>query len=979
MPRVLLLLLLTSLLCTCGSAPEKRFERIVGIDFQNAIPENDSINILSQEYLYNGGGVGVGDFDGNGLPDLFFSGNYVSSRLYLQTKPWEFEDVTEAAGLTTDVWCAGVNVHDVNGDGRPDIYLATLNPNGAHDTPNRLYLNEGLEGGVPTFGEAATAYGLADPAYSTHSVWLDVENDGDLDLYLLNNGIEEFNRNVPKGPDTSGRAKSVDRLYRNENGRFTPENIKTKGWGLGVVAQDFNLDGYPDIYVANDFVSSDFMLINRGDGTFDDEIRDRLRHTSRNAMGVDVADLTGDGRAEIMTVDMLPDDNLRRKTMFGHVPHQTDRMERRRGYVRQYVRNTLQLANADGTYSDVAFQAGVAATDWSWAPLLADFNNDGRRDIFVSNGYPKDITNLDFADFSDQAAQFGTAETQLKIVREALAGIDGVHQPNYLFENNGDLSFSASDWLPDEPSYSNGAVFVDLDRDGDLDLVTNNLNEPVGLLRNLSREQRPSSTNYLSIDLSGPPGNPDGLGTKIWVTVGDSVTYHEQYRQRGYLSTVDRLVHVGLGSQRVVDEVRVRWPDGKGEIFNDVPANQILNPRYNTNLPPVDLPAAKLPVYTAEPLQNGPAHANDLFTDFDLSPLSVRDLSRLGPELLAKDIDDDGVDELIFYPGTDEPAQVWRQDKNGALTQVHTSVGRSQAGVSSREDGVNSQGRLPATTGGPEEITTKTTVVDTDGDGIDERVSVGEYLPVTIYGSEDQATGKEVTGTAGWHYSVTAVDLDGDGDQDLVVGNAGLNTPYRVDAEHPLIVRADDYDGNGTVDPLLFSYNGNVAYPVHPRNTLGRQLPSLKRQIPDFTTYGSWTIDSFPPLSERGVELRAVEFRSLYLENDGAGNFTARPLPNMAQTAPLRDALAVTLDDGRPALLCIQNDYAVEPIGGRLDAGTGFALYLDGDGELVVDTDYVSLPYDTRSIVKLRTASGEDMILVGINGGPVLQLVRTRQ
>ncbi|MEL7163028.1 MAG: CRTAC1 family protein, partial [Bacteroidota bacterium] len=427
-------------------------------------------------------------------------------------------------------------------------------------------LNQGLDSsGVPVFKEAAARYGLDDLGYGTHSAWFDYELDGDLDLYVLNNAIEDYQRNVAKGTDTTGRGKSVDRIYREEDGRFVPTNeLKTEGWGLGVAVQDFNHDGYPDIYVANDFLSNDFLLINQEGKSFRDEIKERIPHTSRNSMGVDVADLNGDGESEIMVVDMLPDDNYRVKTMFGDVPHQADRIERQRGYVQQYVRNTLQRNNGDGTFSDLAYQAGVAATDWSWTPLLADFDNDGRRDIFVSNGYPKDITNKDFIDFSELATQFGTAEAQLKKVMEALQDVDGVHQPNYFFRNEGDLSFSQPGWLPNEPTYSNGSVFVDLDRDGDLDLVTNNINEPAGVFRNQLRERRPEESHYLLIDLTGGLTNRDGLGTKIWVTYGDTTLYHEHYRQRGYLSTVDQLIHFGLGRNERLDRLTVRFPDGRG-------------------------------------------------------------------------------------------------------------------------------------------------------------------------------------------------------------------------------------------------------------------------------------------------------------------------------------------------------------------------------------------------------------------------------
>ncbi|MEM1357334.1 MAG: CRTAC1 family protein, partial [Bacteroidota bacterium] len=687
--RTLIFLLLLALCYGCGPSENTLFTPIAGIDFANTIPENDSVNIIVFEYIYNGGGVGVGDFDQDGNPDLVFSGNYVSSRLYLQKNSWEFTDVTETAGLTTEVWCSGVNVADVDGNGWEDIYFTTLNPSGEKDTPNLLYLNQGTNAeGSPTFIEAAAEYGLDDRSYGIHSAWFDYENDGDLDLYLLNNAIEQYNRNVAKGTDTTGRGKSVDRIYRNENNRFAnTEEIQTEGWGLGVAVQDFNFDGFADIYVANDFLSNDFLLINQEGKGFRDELRERLPHQSRNSMGIDVADLTGDGQPEIMVVDMLPDDNRRVKTMFGDIPHQGDRTERQRGYAQQYIRNTLQLNNGDGTFSDIAFQAGVAATDWSWTPLLADFDNDGDRDIYVSNGYPKDITNKDFIDFSDQATQFGTRESQLKTVMEALAEVEGVHQPNYFFRNDGELQFTEADWLPEEPTYSNGGVFVDLDRDGDLDLVTNNINEPAGLYRNNLRERAPESAHYLLLDLEGPTGNPDALGTKVWLSYGDTTHYHDHYRQRGYLSTVDQLVHFGLGRNTKADKLVIQFPDETGKTLTDVPVDQVLTVAWEPGLSPIMAPSSahKKAALTAVPLINGPVHQESSYSDFDAYALALRDKSRNGPALAAIDLEGDGIDELVFGGAAGQPVTIWKQETNGpidqntntALTQVQ-SLGETE-------------------------------------------------------------------------------------------------------------------------------------------------------------------------------------------------------------------------------------------------------------------------------------------------------------
>ena len=571
MPRSCFYLLIGILSASCGGE-EHLLQRLnneeIGVDYVNLIVEDDTMNPLKFEYIYNGGGVGVGDFDNNGLPDLYFSGNRVSGELFLQLSPWNFARVTEAAGLNTTAWCAGVNVHDVDGNGYEDIYLATLSPT-QRASPNLLFLNQGPnEAGIPEFEEAGRAYGLDHPGYGTHSAWLDLENDGDLDLFVVNNSLEVVSRKQLNGTDTTGTARSMDAIYVNladSTGRATfkrQNRLKEEGWGLGVIPSDFNNDGATDLYVANDFWSVDHYFINDGSGNLSTQTQVAFAHTSRNSMGVDAADLNNDGRPEIMTVDMMPNTNLRRKTMFGDLPFGIDRRAYLAGYGRQYVRNALQYNNGDGSFSDIGWQTGTAATDWSWTPLLADFNNDGYKDIFISNGYPKDVTNRDFIDFSQANSMFGTDEVITQNVREALEKAGGVHQPNSIFRNGPDLSFAETNWIEDKPTYSNGAIYVDLDADGDLDLVTNNLNEPAGIYRNYIREKHPEISHFLQLELRGPSRNPDGLGCKVYLWTNDGqLQYVEQQRQRGYLGTVDATLHFGLGETSSVDSLLVLWPN----------------------------------------------------------------------------------------------------------------------------------------------------------------------------------------------------------------------------------------------------------------------------------------------------------------------------------------------------------------------------------------------------------------------------------
>ena len=1064
MLRSLIAILSLGLAACSGTPEEARFlSREVNVDFVNAIEEDAEVNILRYEYLYNGGGVGAADFNNDGLYDLFFTGNLVSSELYLQQADGTFRKVTVEAGLTTDVWCAGVAVADIDGNGYEDIYLSVLDPADEEPSPNLLFLNDGPAGAdsIPRFREVAVAAGVADPGYGTQAAFLDLDRDGRLDLYLLNNSLENYPRTIAKGTDTVGRGASVDRIYRNvtEPGgplRYEPvDQRQTEGWGLGIGVQDFDGNGYPDLYVGNDFMSNDFLLVNEG-GRLRDRITERMAHQSKNTMGVDIADLDNDGHAEIVTVDMLPDDNLRRKTMFPDIPFQPFRQEQLAGYNTQFVRNTLQYANGDGTYSDVALQAGMAATDWSWAPLLADFDNDGRRDIFISNGYPRDITNRDFMDYTQEISQFGTMEARYQAVARALLELDGVYQQDFIFRNQGGMEFSVTNWLPEDPTYANGAAVVDLDNDGDLDLVTNNINQPARIYYNQSREQRPDSTHFLGVRLIGPAGNPDGLGARVYLASGDLRTYAEQQRVRGYLSTVDARLHFGLGGRTGVDSLVVVWPDGRQSRRTDPGTDRYLTVDYAEaaagdrvawfpGRSPALLPVAESGL---------PEHRESAFSGFDNYALSLRDISRDGPVLVVDStghlicggaagqavevVDLGGGAQVQGLPGTEagEATALLLFDYDGdGVQDLYVGNGSSEFPSGDQRLGdllfrgagneyVPADGVLPDL----RMVTGAVAAADVDGDGdmdlfIGSRLEAGQYplAPVSYllendngkYTVRDELEVGMVTGAVwqdlngdgapdlalvgdynalriflnvdgelvaqpvdpnlvGWWYSLIPNDLDGDGDVDLLAGNYGQNGAYRASVDHPLVVRAQDYDGNGAVDPIVTAWDGTGYYPVHPRNTLGRQLPSLKHQIPDYATYGSWTADNMPELGETGVEIAAREFRSVWFENDGQGNFTPHPLPRRAQAAPVRAAVPWTLADGRAALLVVQNDYATEILGGRMDAGTGFALTLDAAGGPEVLPDYWSVRGDARSVTRWG-----NRVFVGVNNGRIWEYVPT--
>ncbi|TAL62358.1 MAG: CRTAC1 family protein, partial [Bacteroidetes bacterium] len=565
------------------------------IHFNNQIIENDSINQLDIENVYNGGGVGIGDFNKDGLPDIIFTGNLVPCKLYLNKTNFKFQDVTDEANVNGGgKWCRGVAVIDINGDGWQDIYVSATLKKKPEDRKNLLYINQGLDkNNIPFFKEEAAEYGLDDDSHTTQADFFDYDNDGDLDVYLVVNEIsEKISPYLFRPVLKDGTNPSTGKLFRNEwsdslkhpvfSDVSKQAGIQTEGYSHSAIITDINNDGWQDIYVGNDFLTNDLLWINNKNGTFTDQLPIYFKHISANSMGNDIEDINNDGLVDVISLDMNPEDNYRKKMMLPPSSYQAYQNTELYGYSYQYIRNTLQLNQGPvlgkndsvslPIFSEIGYYSGITATDWSWTPLLTDFDNDGYRDLIVCNGFPKDITDHDFAMFRARAFLVSSKNQILSQVPE-------VKLHNYSFRNNADLTFSdVSDlWGLTTPTFSNGAAYADLDDDGDLDLIINNINDEASLYRNNSREQHKEKSHYIQIQLKGNSRNNQGLGTwiEIYYDHGKKQVW-ENNPFRGYLSTIEDIAHFGTGEVNTIDSVVVKWQNGNIQVLHNIPADQLI-------------------------------------------------------------------------------------------------------------------------------------------------------------------------------------------------------------------------------------------------------------------------------------------------------------------------------------------------------------------------------------------------------------------
>jgi len=794
-----------------------------GIHFNNTIVENDSINPSDMINVYNGGGVGIGDFNKDGLQDVYFTGNLVANKLYLNKGDFKFEDVTAAAGVDgAGKWCKGVAVVDINNDGWPDIYVCASIYSDPERRKNLLYINQGNDQkGVPHFKEMAAAYGLDANCHSTMANFFDYDGDGDLDMYLVvNENVRSDNPNFFRPIRKDGSNPSTGRLYRNDRNDslghpvFTDVSrqagILVEGYGHAATITDINRDGWPDIYVSNDFLSNDILYINNGDGTFTDQTRQYFKHTSATAMGQDVEDINNDGLSDIMVLDMNPADNYRKKTMMGGNNYLTYQNSDYFGYQYQYVRNTLQLNQGPRVgqndsigapaFSEISYYAGVSETDWSWAPMVADFDNDGYRDMVITNGYPKDVTDHDFTVFRAKANNLLPKADLIKQIPE-------VKLHKYAFRNEGGCRFSdvSAAWGLTTTAYSNGAAYADLDNDGDLDMIINNINDEALVYRNEgSGTGVPGGHHYLGVKFLGDSLNKEGLGARVELHYGGGrQQVYENTPYRGYLSTIEAGAHFGLDTTKVVDTVLVKWPDGRQQVLLHVAADQVLKVNIRDAGPAAPVrggmagrgaPAVDGGFATAslfrEVTDSVGIHyrqSQQDFIDFTIQKMLPHKFSEYGPALAVGDVDGNGLDDLVMGGAPGQATQLFLQQANGRFVQRALLPGDS-AGAKRADD----MGVL---------------LLDADGDGdLDLYIASGGYgsSPQTaayqdrLYSNDGKGNFRLEEGALPANLNskccVRAADFDHDGDLDLFVSG-------RVEPGHypkpvsSYLLRNDSHDG----------------------------------------------------------------------------------------------------------------------------------------------------------------------------------------
>jgi hypothetical protein len=1037
---------------SCSSKKAEPLFQLVkdsGIDFNNKVVDREDENSFYFRNFYNGGGVALGDINNDGLADVFLSSNMGENKLYLNKGSFQFEDISNKAGLKQDsMWSTGVTMADVNEDGWLDIYVCSSGHMKDGRRVNKLYINNHNN----SFTEEAKQYGLNISGYCTQASFFDYDMDGDLDMFLINNSPMPINtlgymnrRNVPDAqwPVADFLKGGGDHLYRNDEGKFK-EVTREAGihgtlmsFGLGVTVGDINNDGYPDVYVANDSYERDYLYINQKNGTFKDDLENCVGQNSFSSMGADLSDINNDGYPDLFTTDMLPGDDYRLKTLGAFDNIDLHRQRIRNGLYNQYMKNCLMVNNRNGQFLEASNFSNVQATDWSWGALFFDADNDGLNDIYVCNGVNKDVTNLDFMDFfADDVIRDMVISGQKKNVDSVLSHIPVNAVPNCAFKNNGNLVFKevAKDWGLSEPSFSNGAAYADLDNDGDLDLIVNNENQKAFVYRNNSREQ--TANNYIGIQLKSVAPNTFAIGSKIKLFVDGQVFYRELIPSRGFQSSVDYRQIIGLGKLTAIDSMVIIWPDRT--------YTRLDHPQVN-KLHVIKQPSVKGPfAYADSSLSSNTlfqslsssfdSHLEDDYIDFYEERNLPELLSREGPHVAKGDVNSDGLEDVYIGGARDQPGQLYLQTKEGRFIKKEEKVfaefkdfedvavlffdadrdgdldlfigaggnnvhpgerqlehrlykndGKGNFSIDVLAFPSNTMNIAVATacdydSDGDEDLfvgarsvpfsygetpksylfendgrghfkdvatrelaysgmITSAVWVDVAGDSRKELIVAGEWMTPKVFTYENRKF-KEIKNTGldnlyGWWQSLAAADINGDGKEDLIIGNIGENFYLKPDKENPVKLWVKDFDNSGTADQFLTRTVEKRDVPVFLKREITDQFPFLKKGNLKHSDYARKSIQElFGEETLKDATVHSFNYcSSIVAINKGSGEFRVEALPLYVQLSSVNAICVSDINsDGRPDLLLGGNLFTFPPQFGRLDASYGHLLLNKGNG-----------------------------------------------